>query len=65
MRLSSSSAASSWSSRYSLRKPSKAMIEPVARSRGPFGLASATSTVTWSNSADCIWLATARFQTSS
>ena len=71
MRLSSSlfsspAALSSWASRYSFRKPSKARIEPVARSRGPFGVAgSAISTVTWSSSADCIWLATARFQISS
>ena len=42
------------------------MIDPFARSLGPActsGLA--TSTITWSSSADCIWLATARFHTSS
>ena len=63
MRPSSSSAASSVSSRYSLRKPSNATIEPVARSVVP--LPSVTSTLTWSSSADCICDATARFQISS
>ena len=37
-------------------------LEPVARSVVPPDLA---STITWSSSALCIWLATARFQTSS
>ena len=42
------------------------MIDPFARSFGPAGfVGSATSTITWSSSADCIWLATARFHTSS
>ncbi len=58
----SPSGASSVASRYSFRKPSNATMEPVARRRVP---PLETSTVTWSSSADCIWLATARFQISS
>ena len=59
-----SAARSSSSSRYSFRKPSKAMTEPLARSL-VLPLWSTSSTTVWSSSADCIWLATARFQTSS